>query len=448
MKKRREMVKNTARDCIEYIEICKTLKKKAKEDIRKYNLDTIRKTIETSKSLNKVRRTHILGQNRLITLLENQGREIQDQDKILERIEEFNTEQTVTIRTDPREVPSVTTWEAALKKMKNGKATGNDQVNIETLKAGEDTIAKALAKLYTKCISERRIPATWKNAKMVIIFKKGNQNDIKNYRPICLLSNIHKLFTKILTARLEKILDDNQPREQARFRGGYSTTDHIHVINKLKEKCREFNIPLCIPFIDYEKALNSVQTQAILSSLQSQGIEYAYIQLMKDIYTDSSVTVYLHKESENINIKRGVRQGDTISPKLFTSTLESIFRRVNWENKGLKIDGEYLNHLHFAVDTFLCTETPQELEIMLQELCEESNLSGLRMNISKTKIMVEDNTPIYVNNTQIENVESYVYLGQRLGTRTKTRKSYDESQPAGQHIQNIATSSKVTLLSV
>ena len=116
-----------------------------------------------------------------------------------------------------------------------------------------------------------------------------------------------------------------------------------------------------------------------------------------------------------------MRQENAISPKLFTSTLESIFRRLNWENKGLKIDGEYLNHLRFADDTFLCTETPQELEIMLQELCEESNLSGLRMNIPKTKIMVEDNTPIYVNNTQIENVESYVYLGQRFSLRDKNQ---------------------------
>ena len=221
---------------------------------------------------------------------------------------------------------------------------------------------------------------------MVIIFKKGNQKNIKNYRPICLLSNIYKLFTKILTARLEKILNENQPREQAGFRGRYSTTDNIYVINQLKEKCGEFNIPLSIAFIDYEKAFDSIQTQAILSSLQDQGIEDAYIQLMKDIYTDSSVTVHLHKESEKTNIKRGVRQGDTISPKLFTSTLESIFRRLNWENKGLR----------FWENKGLCfaDETPQELEIMLQELCEESNLSGLRMNISKTKVMVEDsNTP-------------------------------------------------------
>ena len=50
--------------------------------------------------------------------------------------------------------------EAALRKMKNGKEAGKDQVNIETLKAGDETITKQLAKLYTKCITERRIPKT------------------------------------------------------------------------------------------------------------------------------------------------------------------------------------------------------------------------------------------------------------------------------------------------
>ena len=62
MKKRREMIENnTARDHIEYVDICKTIKKKAREDIRKHNLDEIRETIEASKSLERVRRTHSLG---------------------------------------------------------------------------------------------------------------------------------------------------------------------------------------------------------------------------------------------------------------------------------------------------------------------------------------------------------------------------------------------------
>ena len=62
MKKRREMIENnTPRDHIEYVEICKTIKKIAREDSRKHNLDEIRETIEASKSLKKVRRTHNLG---------------------------------------------------------------------------------------------------------------------------------------------------------------------------------------------------------------------------------------------------------------------------------------------------------------------------------------------------------------------------------------------------
>ena len=105
-----------------------------------------------------------------------------------------------------------------------------------------------------------------------------------------------------------------------------------------------------------------------MTSLQEQRIEDVYVEIPKDIYTDSSVTVYLRKESEKIRIKGGVRQGDTISPKLFTATLESTFRRLNWENKGVKIDGQFLSNLRFADDIFLYTETPQELQQMLQEL--------------------------------------------------------------------------------
>ena len=61
---------------------------------------------------------------------------------------------------DLRDVPQIIPWEveAALRDMKNGTATGNDHINIDTLKAGEDTISKTLAKMYTKCLSEKRIP--------------------------------------------------------------------------------------------------------------------------------------------------------------------------------------------------------------------------------------------------------------------------------------------------
>ena len=73
---------------------------------------------------------------------------------------------------------------------------GKDQVNIETLKAGDETIAKQVAKLYTKCITERRIPKTWKEANMVIFFQEREQKMHKklqtNLLAIKYVQTVHK----------------------------------------------------------------------------------------------------------------------------------------------------------------------------------------------------------------------------------------------------------------
>ena len=58
---------------------------------------------------------------------------------------------------------------------------------------------------------------------------------------------------------------------------------------------------------------------------------------------------------------------------------------------------------------------------MLQELADESDNQGMKMNKYKTKVMIETDTPIHINNTKIENVESYIYLGQRYSTRDKNQ---------------------------
>ena len=109
----------------------------------------------------------------------------------------------------------------------------------------------------------------------------------------------------------------------------------------------------------------------------------------------------------------------------------------------MKIDGEFLSNLRFADDIFLCTETPQELQYMLQELSDESRRMGLKVSIAKTKVMVVDNTPINVNNLLIENVHGYAYLGQHYSLKEKRYNK--ESWQAGRHTPNTGTSSKATL---
>ena len=112
----------------------------------------------------------------------------------------------------------------------------------------------------------------------------------------CLLSHLYKLFTKILQNRLKKELDAQQPREQAGFREGFSTTDHLHAINQLIEKSNEYQLDLCIGFIDYEKAFDSIEHLNLFQALREIGINEGYVCILEDIYTDATSRIHLDSD--------------------------------------------------------------------------------------------------------------------------------------------------------
>ena len=66
---------------------------------------------------------------------------------------------------------------------------------------GEDTI-EILTKLFNKIMEMEEIPNQWNEAKVIILHKKGNMKDIKNYRPISLLPHLYKIFTRVILARV------------------------------------------------------------------------------------------------------------------------------------------------------------------------------------------------------------------------------------------------------
>ena len=145
-----------------------------------------------------------------------------------------------------------------------------------------------------------------------------------------------------MTNRLTKQLDEQQSRKQAGFRRHFSTTDNF-VLGQLLERVREYKLPLCLLFIDYEKAFNCVELNAVLRALVEQGIDANYVELIKYANTSCSTDIKLFHRDIKTPIEKGVRQGDPISPKLFTACLEMVFRRMNWDS-GVSINGERLNH--------------------------------------------------------------------------------------------------------
>ena len=121
---------------------------------------------------------------------------------------------------------------------------------------------------------------------------------------------------------------------------------------------------------------------------------------------------------ENSSLGRGARQRDNVSPKLFTSCLQhAIINKINWENKGHRIDGEYFSHLIFADDIVLIANSTSKLQEMLQDIHDISKPVGLKMHLGKTKILYNKHVnkdDVIVDGKKIEEVEFYVYLRQMV----------------------------------
>ena len=81
---------------------------------------------------------------------------------------------------------------------------------------------------------------------------------------------------------------------------------------------------------------------------------------------------------------------------------------------GININREYLSNLRFADDISLMAADLDQAQIMLQQLNEESNKVGLKMNLSKIMTNIDDDRDIKIGDTVIERVDSYVYLGHKL----------------------------------
>lgn len=94
-----------------------------------------------------------------------------------------------------------------------------------------------------------------------------------------------------------------------------------------------------------------------------------------------------------------------------------MFRMLDWDERGIKIDGEKLNHLRFADDITLIAKDKIELQEMLEQLNEASKQIGLKININKTKYLtneIEEQQGITLEGKIIEKVDTFVYLGQKF----------------------------------
>ena len=110
--------------------------------------------------------------------------------------------------------------------------------------------------------SHAAIPSEWRTSKLVVLFKKGDPTLPANYRPIAILPILYRLFSRMLCMRLRSKIIGEQSVDQAAYRAGYSTEDHLLCTTLLLERHNEWNLPLWLGLVDFEKAFDTVEHES------------------------------------------------------------------------------------------------------------------------------------------------------------------------------------------
>ena len=292
----------------------------------------------------------------------------------------------------------------ALKKMKNGKATGPDLIPVEVWKAIGEEGVDILYDLMVKILEQEKIPEEWRESILVPIFKgKGDVQECSNYRGIKLMSHTLKILERIIDGRLREEVDIG--KEQLGFMKGNGTSDGIFCLRQVMEKFREKQRDLHVVFIDLEKAYDRVPRQEIWRSLREKMVPEKYVRMIQEMYRNAVTRVRSSVgETDGFEVKVGLHQGSALSPFIFNIVMDVITRNVRetvpWT-------------ILYADDIVLCAERREDLEIKLERWRAALEERGMRISRSKTEYMCTSNDEgsIRMDGEELKRVQKFKYLG-------------------------------------
>ena len=186
-------------------------------------------------------------------------------------------------------------------------------------------------------------PSMLKIATVVPIHKKQCKLDYSNYRPISLLSNLEKIWEKLMYSRIFKLFNDNVTPLQFGFRQKYSTAHAvISLTEDIGKNLVDWNIG-CGIFVDLQKAFDTVEYDILLAKLEHCGIHGLANDWFRSDLSNIKQYVSINGNESNLAfILYGIPQGSVFSPLLFLIYINDL-------NQAIK----FCKVHHFADDTNL-----------------------------------------------------------------------------------------------
>lgn len=248
------------------------------------------------------------------------------------------------------------------------------------------------------------------------IYKKGNRKDPGNYRGISVMSSISRVFSSIITNRLEHIIEGKISEDQAGFTKGKSCMDHIFSLRQITEKSYAKGQEIHLIFVDLEKAYDSVPIIKLWDAMEDIGIDLPIISLIRRMYQQCQASIKVGKRlSIPFRTNKGLRQGCSMSPTLFKIYIQQILEQWNQScgGMGIPVQGGTIHSLIFADDQVIMAQSREDVKYMMRKLLDSFEAGGLQVNMKKTEYLVVggNGRDISLHQGTIRAVQKFKYLG-------------------------------------
>ncbi|CAM2114048.1 unnamed protein product [Caretta caretta] len=284
---------------------------------------------------------------------------------------------------DRLELPlTLAEFSEALRRMPTNKSPGMDGLTVEFYRAFWDILGPDLVTVWAESLQSGVLPLSCRRAVLALLPKKGDLRDLRNWRPVSLLSTDYKIVAKAISLRLGSVMADVVLPDQTYTVPGRSIFDNLFLVRDLLELGRRDGL-----FLDQEKAFDRVDHGYLLSTLQAFGFGPQFVSFLRVLYASAECLVRLNWTlTEPVSFGRGVRQGCPLSGQLYALAIEPFLCLLRRRMTGLVLREPELRLVLSAYtdDVLLVVQDPGDLA--RAEACQAiySAASSARVNWVKS----------------------------------------------------------------